>query len=59
MCVCMLVAQSYPAPCDPMDCGLLLCLWDFPRKNTRVGFHLLLQCVYIVLDKVFICGCSC
>ena len=56
MCVCMLVAQSYPAPCDPMDCGLLLCLWDFPRKNTRVGCHLLLQCVYIALDKVFICG---
>ena len=22
MCVCILVAQSYPAPCDPVDCGL-------------------------------------
>ena len=38
MCVC---AQSCPALCDPMDCSpaRLLCLWDFPSKNTGVGCH--------------------
>ena len=30
--------------CDPMDCGL--CPWDSPGKNTRVGYHSLLQGVF-------------
>ena len=30
--------------CDPMDLShRLLCLWDSPDKNTRVGFHALLR----------------
>ena len=31
-----------------MDCGLpkVLCLWDFPGKNTGVGSHFLLQGIF-------------
>ena len=31
--------QSCPTLCDPMDCkpASLLCPWDFPGRNTRVG----------------------
>ena len=39
-------AQSCLTLCDPMDWGSsarLLCPWDFPGKNTRVGCHFLLQ----------------
>ena len=35
------VSQSYPTLCDPMDCSLRP--WDFPGKNTGVGWHFLLQ----------------
>ena len=28
--------------CYPIDCNLLLCLWDSPGKNTGVGCHALL-----------------
>ena len=28
----------------------LLCLWDFPGKNTRVGFHSLLQGIFQLRD---------
>ena len=32
-----------------MDCGLpkVLCLWDFPGKNTGVGSHFLLQGIFL------------
>ena len=46
LCVCVCVhAQLCLTLCDPMDSGLawLLCLWDFPDKNTGVHFHFLLQ----------------
>ena len=38
LCVCVCVhAQSCLTLCDPVDSGLawLLCLWDFPDKNTE------------------------
>ena len=40
------VVQSCPTLCNPMDCShppRLLCPWDFPGKNTGVGWHFLLQ----------------
>ena len=35
----VLCAQPCPTLCDPTDCSStsLLCLWDFPGKNTGVG----------------------
>ena len=43
--MCVLVTQLWPTHCDSMDCGpsRLLCPWDFPGKNTKVGCHFLLQ----------------
>ena len=47
-CSCCLVAKS----CSPLlrPHGLsparLLCPWDFPGKNTRVGYHFLLQGIF-------------
>ena len=43
------VAQSCLTLCDPMGCmqpARLLCLWDFPDKNPRVGCHTLLQGIF-------------
>ena len=42
---CVLVAQSCPALCDPMDSSLRgsSVLWDPPGKNNGVGCHALLQ----------------
>ena len=39
VCECLLGAQPCPTFWDPMDCSPtnLLCLWDFPSKNTGVG----------------------
>ena len=37
--------QSCPTIYDPMDCRLL-CLWDFPGKNSGVGCHALLQGIF-------------
>ena len=44
--------QSCLTLCNPMHCGTpptttrLLCPWDSPDKNTRVGFHALLQGIF-------------
>ena len=39
-----LVAKSCPAFVTPWaEPARLLCPWDFPGKNTRVGCHFLLQ----------------
>ena len=50
MASCVLVAQSCPTLCDPVDSSLptdrgdrLLCPWDSLGKNTGVGCHSLLQ----------------
>ena len=43
---CCLVTQLGPTLCNPVDSSpqpRLLCLWDFPGKNTGVGCHFLLQ----------------
>ena len=44
----VVVAQSCPTFCDPMGCpwSSLLCSWDFPGKNTGVGWHILLQGIF-------------
>ena len=31
---------------NPMDPVRILCPWDFPGKNTGVGYHALLQDIY-------------
>ena len=41
----MLIAQSCPTLCDPLDCSLLW-PWGFPGKNTGVGCHSLLQGIF-------------
>ena len=46
---CLLVPQSCPTLCDPMDYIQpirLLCPCDFPGKNTGVGCHFLLQDIF-------------
>ena len=48
VCVCANVAQSCLTLCNPMDWSpLVLCPWDSPRKNTRVGCHALLQGIFL------------
>ena len=42
----VLVAQSNPTFCDPMDCRLL-CPWNSPGKNTGVACHSLLQRIFL------------
>ena len=42
------VTQSCQILCNPMDCSPpLLCPWDSPGKNTRVGCHSLLQGIFL------------
>ena len=45
----VLVAQSCPTLCDPVDCTLSasLCPWDSPGKNIGVGNHFLLQGIFL------------
>ena len=40
------VAQSCPTLCDLVDCSLPG-PWDSPGKNTGVGYHLLLQGIFV------------
>ena len=42
--------QSRPILCSPMDWSppRLLCAWDSPGKNTRVGCHALLQGIFLI-----------
>ena len=47
--VVVIVPQSCPAFCNPVDCTRLLCPWDSPGKNTGVGSHSLLQGIFPVL----------
>ena len=44
----LLVAQSCPTLCDPMDCSppRILSPWDFPGKDTAVVCHFLLQGIF-------------
>ena len=43
VCVAKLL-QLCPTLCDPMDCSLP---WASPGKNTRVGYHALLQGIFL------------
>ena len=43
---CCWVVQLPPVLCNPMDCSLLLCPWNFPGKNTREGCHFLLERIF-------------
>jgi len=44
--VLVLIAQSCPTLCDPMDPARLLCRWNSPGKNTGEGSHSLVIRVY-------------
>ena len=48
--------QSCPTLCGPKN-GSLLCPWNFPGKNTRVGYHFLLQGIFSTerLNPHFLC----
>ena len=46
----VLVAQSVPTLCDPMDCSLpdfSVCPWNSLGKNTGVSCHFLLQGIFL------------
>ena len=40
-------SQLCPTLCDPVDPTRLLCPWDSPGKNTGVGYHILLQGIFL------------
>ena len=43
-----LVAHVCLTHCDPMDCNArLLCPWNSPGKNTRMGSHSFLQEIFL------------
>ena len=50
------VAQLCPTLCDPMDCSLTRFLrpWDFPGKNTAVGWHFLLHRRVVLIKKLIL-----
>ena len=43
----VLVAQLCPTVCDPMEPARLFCPWNFPGKSTGVGYHSLLQGIFL------------
>ena len=49
---CCLVSKSCLF-CDPMDFSLL-CPWDFPGRNIGVGYHFLLQGIFLIRDRTCI-----
>ena len=55
---CYLVARSCLTLLRPhgLQPSRLLCPWDFPGKNTGVGFHFLLQGIFLTqgLDPHFL-----
>ena len=57
VCVCIyvfvcLVTQLCPTPYDPMDCTLL-CPWDSPGENTRVGAMSTMSRCHALLQGIF------
>ena len=56
VCVCVLVTQSCPTLCDPMDLqpARLFCPWNFPGKDTGVGCHFLLQGIFQPRDQTWV-----
>ena len=54
----MLVAQSCPTLCDPrLQPARLLCPWDSPGENTRVGCRFLLQGIFLTESKPGLLPC--
>ena len=56
VCVCARVrAQLCPTLCDPHGCNLqpasFLCPWNFPGKNTGVGYHFFLQGIFQIQES--------
>ena len=47
-CCCCLIAKSCSPLLQPhgLQPARLLCPWDFPGENTRVGYHFLLQGIF-------------
>ena len=43
----VIVTLSRPTLCDPTEPARLLCSWDSPGKDTRVGCHALLQGIFL------------
>ena len=52
-CVCAKLLQLCPSLCDPMDCSPLgsSVHGDSPGKNIAVGFHVLLQGIFLTQVK--------
>ena len=52
VCVCVCVCESLICVwlCNVMDCRLL-CPWNSPGKNTRVGNHSLLQGIFLTQES--------
>ena len=48
---CMLVAQSCPKLCNPMDCSPPSSSVGSPGKNTAVGCHALLQWIFLTQES--------
>ena len=53
------VTQLCPTLCNPVDCRLRLCPWDFPGKNTGVCCYALLQETFLTQDGTHISFVSC
>ena len=53
-CVCAKSLQLCPSLCDPMDCSPLgsSVHGDSPGKNIAVGFHVLLQGIFLTQVKL-------
>ena len=53
-CVCAKLLQLCPSLCDPMDCSPLgsSVHGDSPGKNIAVGFHVLLQGIFLTQVKL-------
>ena len=51
----VLVTQLCLTLCDSMDYTRLLCPWDSPGKNTRVGCHSLLQGIFLTQGSNQVC----
>ena len=55
-------AESCSTLCDPVDCGPLgSCPWDFSGTNTAVGYHFLLQEIFLTQgsDLCLLCLLHC
>ena len=54
--LCAKLLRPCPTLCDPMDCSpvRLLCPWDSPGQKTGVGWHALLQELFLTQDRTHV-----